>query len=522
MKQPTRRKILAAALGTVAAAGLGACSPSSPQPPSTAMPSSAAPVASGSPGPPDWEGLRSRLQGQLSLPDTDTYATARLIQNPRFDAAQPLAVVSAATANDVVEAVRFAEAEQLPLALRSGGHSYAGYSSGADTGTGPALVLDVRALSNVEVAADGSATVGAGASLIQVYEALGQQGRALAAGSCPTVGITGLTLGGGVGVLTRAYGLTSDALRSVEVVGADGAVVQASAEENPDILWACRGGGGQVGVVTSLTFDTVPAPTITTVFLEWSFADAVPVILAWQEWAPGADSRLWSTLKLLSGAKHAAPTIQLSATWVGPASELDANMASLHELSGVLPVTNAVQPDRSYLDVMFSYSGCTGVPVAQCTTGTEGMLERESFSATSHVPYDLLDDAGAAQLVERCVLGQHQGARETSVSLDALGGAVRDLAADATGFGHRDAYATVQYTATFEDGADPAPYDAFVRDSRAAMEPFWGTGAYVNYIDSSVVDPGPAYFGDNAAKLATVRAAADPAGRFALPGFTAA
>ena len=198
-------------------------------------------------------------------------------------------------------------------------------------------------------------------------------------------------------------------------------------------------------------------------------------------------------------------------------------MDGLHELSGVLPLTNSVQPDRPYLDVMLSYGGCTGVAAAQCTTGAGGVLERESFSATSHVPYDLLNGAGAARLVERCTLGQQlHGVRETSVSLDALGGAVRDLAGDATGFGHRDAYATVQYTATFEDGADPAPYDLFVRESRAAMEPFWGTGAYVNYLDSAVADPGPAYFGNNAAKLAAVRAAADPAGRFALPGFTPA
>lgn len=513
----TRRNLLVAALGGAAVAGLGACVGRAPSPPPSAAASPSGTAAAPA-GPPDWEGLRSRLQGQLSLPGESTYPSARLVENPRFDGAQPLAVLSAASAEDVAEAVTFANASGVPLALRSGGHSYAGYSSGE-----AALVVDVRSLSDIRVAADGTATIGAGASLIQVYETLGQQGRALAAGSCATVGITGLTLGGGVGILTRAFGLTSDALRSVELVTAEGTPMTASADENPDILWACRGGGGQVGVLTSLTFETVPAPTITTAFLEWSFADAVPVILAWQAWAPDADPRLWSTLKLLSGGRHAAPTIQLTATWTGPSAELDAHMAGLHGRSGVLPLTNSVQPDRPYLEVMFSYAGCAGVPAAQCTTGTGGVLQREAFSAASHVPADLLDGKGAAVLVERCMLGQQlAGAREVSVSLDALGGAVRDVAADETGFGHRDAYATVQYTATFEDTADPAPYDAFVRESRAAMEPSWGTGAYINYLDPSIPEPGPAYFGGNAARLAEIRSSADPEGRFALPGFAAA
>jgi hypothetical protein len=149
-----------------------------------------------------------------------------------------------------------------------------------------------------------------------------------------------------------------------------------------------------------------------------------------------------------------------------------------------------------------------------------GSLRREAFSATSHVPYDLLDARGASKLVDRCVLGQHlSGARETAVSLDALGGAVKDVEDSATGFGHRKAFATVQYTATFDDGADPAPFDAFVRSSRDAMKQFWGTSAYFNYSDSSIADPGPAYFGAHASRLSAIRSAADPTGIFAFPAF---
>ncbi|RJU02402.1 FAD-binding oxidoreductase [Arthrobacter frigidicola] len=521
MSSVGRRAFLASVAFGGFAAVLAACSrPPVPSPATTQRP----PTAATPPAAPNWNDLQSRISGRLHLQGTDRYEDAKRVENPRFDGARPLGVLEAATADDVAQAVRFAGEAGVPFVVRGGGHGYSGYSSGdvGPAGLAPSLVIDLRGLSGITVEDSGAAVIGAGASLIQVYDAVGARGRAVAGGSCATVGVAGLTLGGGVGVLTRAYGLTSDALRSVELVTAAGDIVTASADENEDLLWACRGGGGQVGIATSLTFETVPAPTITTMFLEWAFTAAVPVILAWQQWAPEADPRLWSTLKLLSGARHDGPTIQLTATWTGPSAELDAQVAGLHERAGVLPLVNSVEPDRTYRDVMFTYAGCAGVPVEQCTTGQGGALRREAFSATSHVPYDLLDARGAAVLVERCVLGHRLGAIETAVSLDALGGAVRGLPASSTGFGHRGAYATVQYTATYEEGGDPAPFDEFVRQSRASMVPFWGEGAYFNYSDSALTEPGTAYFGENAQRLARIRAAADPAGVFATPAFRTA
>lgn len=523
MSMIDRRKVLTGATVGLVAAGLAACEgpPRAPVTNATApstLPPTTSPPAAG----PNWKGLGSRVAGRLELPGAGAYEEVKRVENPRFDAARPLAVLSAATSDDVSAAVRFAAEEAVPLVTRAGGHSYSGYSSGdaGAAGLAPSLVVDVRGLSEITVHMDGTVTVGAGASLIAVYAALGLKGRALAGGSCPTVGVAGLTLGGGVGVLTRAYGLTSDALVSVELVTSRGDKVTASARENTDLFWACRGGGGQVGILTSLTFRTVPAPTISTVFLEWSFSDAIPVILAWQNWAPTADRRLWSTLKLLSGARHKAPTIQLTATWIGPASGLGAQLARLHEISGVRPLVQSARPDRSYLDVMFGYAGCSGIPAAQCTTNKGGSLQREAFSATSHVPYDLLDSTGASRLVDRCVVGHNlPGATETGVSLDALGGAVRDVDAGATGFGHRNAIATVQYTATFGDGVNPALFDAYVRGSRDALEPYWGSSAYFNYFDSRIADPGSAYFGDHAPRLQSIRSAADPLGIFAYPAF---
>src|SRR5262249_51819740 len=157
------------------------------------------------------------------------------------------AVLSVASARDVATAFAFAQDHGVRVAIRSGGHSYPGWSAGNG-----ALVIDVRPLHAVSLNGT-TATIGAGASLVQVYDALGTRGRGIAGGSCPTVGVAGLTQGGGVGVLTRAYGLTCDAVTAMRVVLADGRIVTATADQEPDLYWALRGGGGgHLGVVTSL------------------------------------------------------------------------------------------------------------------------------------------------------------------------------------------------------------------------------------------------------------------------------
>ncbi|MBG0739301.1 FAD-binding oxidoreductase [Paeniglutamicibacter antarcticus] len=529
---PSRRQLLlvsAAALLTAGCEGRASAPSSAPQSPSGPVPSSGGPVqssATNAAGPPDWPSLASGLKGTLTLPDSsaenaDRYNSLRLTENPRFDAAMPLAVLSAAAEEDVAAAVQFAVRERVPLAVRSGGHGYRGYSAGGAPGTGiaPSLVLDTRPLAGITVAADGTATIGAGASLVSVYAALANAGRALAAGSCPTVGITGLALGGGVGVLTRAYGLTCDALTGVRLVTADGRIRTADANNEPDLFWACRGGGGGLlGVVTSLSFATQPAPVISTVYLQWDYAVAAAVIQAWQNWAPQADTRLWSTLKLLGGSNHAEPLVQLSGTWTGPAAELDAQFAPLHAAVGSYPLLTRPVLNRSYLDVMLGYAGCASTPVDQCHTGTGGALQRGAFSGTSHVPYRMLDAGGVAALLARVQAASAvPGLVEGGVSLDALGGAVAKAAPDATAFVHRQALATVQYTATYASGVDPAPFDAYVRGSRAAMVPSWGNGAYVNYADASIPDSAAAYFGVNAGRLKEIKATVDPDNLFNLP-----
>jgi Berberine and berberine like/FAD binding domain len=349
---------------------------------------------------------------------------------------------------------------------------------------------------------------------VQVYDALGTRGGGIPGGSCPTVGIAGLTQGGGVGVLTRAYGLTCDSVTAMDVVLADGRSVTASADEEPDLFWALRGGGGgHLGVVTSFTFRTFAAPTITRAYVAWPFSAARHVVPAFLRTVPRADRRLWATLKLLGGRSHPrGPALFMSAAWTGPPAGLDAALRPF--LSSVPAPPTDSRSTASYRDTMLTYAGCSSIPVDRCHTGPGGSLDRQAFAATSHIVTGTGVDVGA--LLGRVDAAQGSGLTEAGVSIDALGGAVDDVGTSDTAFGHRGALATVQYTATYDSGPATAA-TSYVRGFRAAMTPSWGTGAYVNYADSSLSDYQQAYFGSNASRLTQARATYDPDGFFTQP-----
>ena len=511
MNRPlARRSVLAGGIAGVAGVTAACAAQDSEPSPATPAPS-VSPSASGSPTPPtpaDWKHLAQHVDGTLARPGSTTYNTVRLTQNPRYDGARPLAVLSVASAHDVARGIAFARDHGVPVAIRSGGHSYPGWSAGDG-----ALVVDVRPLDAVSLSGT-TATIGAGASLVQVYDGLGTRGRGIPGGSCATVGIAGLTQGGGVGVLTRAYGLTCDSVTAMQVVLADGKVVTASAGEEPDLFWALRGGGGgHLGVVTSFTFRTFAAPTITRAYIAWPFSAAGQVVPHWLRTIPQLDPRLWATLKLLGGKTHpSGPALFMSATWTGPASAMDGVLKPF--LSTVPPPSTDSRSTASYLDTMLTYAGCSSIPVDQCHTGPGGSLDREAFAATSHIINS--PDLDMSTLLDHVESAQSSGLKEAGISIDALGGKVNDVGGSDTAFGHRSALTTVQYTATYDSG--PAtPATAYVRGFRSAMAPSWGTGAYVNYADSSIADYQEAYFGSNADRLAQARTTYDPDGFFTQP-----
>jgi FAD/FMN-containing dehydrogenase len=264
----------------------------------------------------DVSALETRLDGEVLVPGAPAYESERKPALPRFHRIRPRAIVRCRSEGDVAATLEFARWSGVPVAVRSGGHCFAGRSS--TTG----IVIDVTPMDSVSVA-DGVATVGAGTRLAGLYDALDKHQLTIPAGCGPTVGIAGLTLGGGLGILGRKYGLSCDRLLAARVVLADGRVVDCDQHHHTDLFWSLRGaGGGQFGIVTSLAFEPVPAPMATIFHLVWPAGAAAKLIEAWQDWAPQAPDELDASLKLTaSGDRDGAPAINLVGSMI--AAEAD-------------------------------------------------------------------------------------------------------------------------------------------------------------------------------------------------------
>ena len=513
-------------LGVAAGSGLGlvvaSCTSSATKPepssstvstsPSTTVSTTSrpppSPAPSSSAAPADYGALSSQLGARLVRPGQAGFTSAAQLYNPRFDGApEPAAVARCANEQDVVDCVRFAAATRVPLALRAGGHSYGGWSRNRG------LVADVRAMSTVQLdSAAKVARIGAGARLVEVYSALGAAGAALAGGSCPTVGVTGLALGGGQGVLSRAFGLTCDAIRSARVVTADGRARTVDATHEPDLFWALRGGGGgSFGAVTSLTMSVRPAPTVHVFFLAFDFAHAAQVLSAWQQWLPARPAELWTTCKLLADPGAGRLRAVVAGTWIGAAGDLDGQLAPL--LRGLPAPTSRSSSTMSYTAAMFFEAGCDqNAGASSCISHALAPAQRQAFAATSSVLASALPTAGIEAAVKATQAAMNLSHLiEGGVSFDALGGQVSQVAPTATPVPYRRALAVAQYTATWASGRTSAePFDRYVRGFRSTMSRWLGAAAYANYADASITDYGSAYWGANYPRLQQVKHQYDP------------
>jgi FAD/FMN-containing dehydrogenase len=519
----SRRRLLAlGALGALPIA-LTACQSSSARHPSATPSPTTAPTPTPTNPPPltsaDWDALARQLQGTLVRPDSPRYATARQLYNSRFDGISPAGIAYCASAADVQTCLAFARQFELPVVPRSGGHSYAGYS----TTTG--LVLDVTRLSGVNVdASAGTVVVGAGAHLIDVYAALAAQGRVLPAGSCSTVGIAGLTLGGGIGVLGRKFGLTCDNLLSAQIVAADGRALTCDAGHEPDLFWALRGGGGgNFGVVTSFTFRTHLVSALTLFTFDWPWTSAAQIVAAWQGWAPHAPDELWSNCLLLTtGNPQAAPLARVNGVYVGGEGALQGLLQQLTSQIGVAPLSAFVGSD-SILDALLIEAGCYGETVQEChlpSQNGQGRLTRAMFAAKSDYFASRLPSAGITALVSAVATRQGSAAGGGGISLDAMGGVINRVASDATAFVHRQELFSAQYAASWSAGAPPGVVSASERwltDTWQAMRPYATGAAYQNYIDPDLDNWAYAYYGANLLRLLRVKATYDPGNVFAFP-----
>jgi FAD/FMN-containing dehydrogenase len=436
---------------------------------------------------PDLAEFSNSLDGELFSPDSPGYEAIRRPVSPAYREVRPRLVVACRSVSDVAGAMTYAAAAGDRIVPRGGGHCFAGRSSAGG------IVLDMSGLDGICVADDRVATIGAGARLGQVYAALHAHGRTLPAGCGPTVGITGLTLGGGIGLLGRKHGLTCDRLVGAQVVLPDGSVVDCDHDHEPDLFWGLRGaGGGQFGVVTSLRFDTVPEPMTTRIGAHWPDVALGELVSAWQAWAPAAPDELTVNLTLVSepGASvratlFGAATLDEASTrellqefigWVGvaPTTELRAGLP-FHQLKNTFADPRD-SPERAVRmrSEFFSHS------MARCTLAS------------------LLTQLGAPRT---------RGRRQ--ITFTAMGGAYNRVAAEATAFAHRSERFLLEHIA---GAADP-----WVDASWATAHADGSGHVYPNFPDPALDDWAVAYHAGNYPRLAAVKNAYDPHRFFDFP-----
>ncbi|HTX30539.1 MAG TPA: FAD-binding oxidoreductase [Solirubrobacteraceae bacterium] len=456
------------------------------------------------PGPPIPRTIGEAIRGPVFTPDTPGYSGAARVYNMRFDSERPRWVARPLDASDVSNAIRWAVQHEVPMRARSGGHSYAGYST-LDGG----LVLDLRKLSRISFdRRAGIATIGAGAQLIDVYAALAGRAATIPAGTCPSVGIGGHALGGGMGFAGRAFGLALDNLVALELVTADGLVRTVSERSEPELFWALRGsGGGNFAVVTQLSFRVHPLPPAASwVILSWPWSEAGDALAAWQDWQPGATDRFSSVFHLETSPE--GPTASVVGQYLGAARDLPHLLSSLRSVPGA---TLSFE-DEAYLPLQMRWAGCVEQSFASChTEGTYpgGSLLRADFRGASDYVNRPLPAPGRAAATQAMEARQGQPG-SGAILFDAYGGAINRVASDDTAFVHRDSLCCLQYlTYTGDQG--------WIDDTRASMRPYVSGYCYQNYIDPTLRNWEHAYYGSNYRRLEAVRRQFDPEHRFKFP-----
>jgi len=435
----------------------------------------------------------ARLDGRVVLPGDARYEAARLVDNAAIDR-RPAAIVLAREVADIVATLRLAEDSEMPLAVRAGGHSTVGHSIADD-----AIVLDLKGLSDVEIdAASGTAWVGAGVTAGALTAAAHPGGYAVPFGDAGSVGIAGITLGGGIGWLVRRFGLTIDSLLEAEVILATGDHLVASPTEHPDLFWALRGGGGNFGVVARFHFQLSPVDTV----------------LAGDVIVPGTPEVLGRLVGVLAGAPDgltvmpsifpAPPMPALPEAWHG---RLVAFLSFCH--------SGPVEDDQRVLDLLRSMG-------PSAVDSIERKPYPSLFPPKSDVrqPYttralfvDDLDEA-AIEIIGRRMASPTSP--DALVHMRVLGGAVSRVANDSTAFGHRDRRALIWLITPYADLTETERHKAWTADFESELVAAGcGSDAYVNFLGSDgEAALHAAYPPATLARLSDVKRRYDPDNRF--------
>jgi FAD/FMN-containing dehydrogenase len=422
------------------------------------------------------------FNGILLNPGDEGYAESAATH---YAKGAPQLVARPATAADVAAAVRYAGAEGLELSVRAGGHG----TSGVSTNDG-GLVIDLTAMDDVEVldAAVGAVRIGGGATWGHVADSLASHRLALTSGDTRSVGVGGLTLGGGIGWMVRTWGLALDNLIAAEVVLADGSIVTASQSQHPDLFWALRGGGGNFGVVTAFTFAARALDGVVHGTIELDPSRLGEVLKGWRDVMRAAPPKLNSTFMALPAfGPEMPPSTRIEAVWAGPElGEAEAAVAPLLALPGV---TGHSFEASAYADVLVENPG-----------PPEGIRIVDLNAFTPDLTDALIDE-----------LVQLHDTIGGLLSLRALRGALNDVAADATAFAWRDAEALV-LAATFLPPGTPDGTEEGIRANWAGLGHAL-RGAYGNFSSRrDAIDV--IYSPETLERLRSIKRELDPKGLF--------
>jgi len=437
--------------------------------------------------------LAAGFAGQILLPGNNAYESARRIWNAMIDR-RPALIARCASGSDVARAVDFARESGLPLAVRGGGHNIAG-SAICEGG----IVIDLSGMKAAAVDADARrVTIEAGALLSDLDAATQAHGLATPLGINSTTGIAGLTLGGGFGWLSRKYGMTIDNLEAAEVVTAGGQTVRASAEENTDLFWALRGGGGNFGVVTRFTYRLhAVGPQLLSGLIVYPMAQAKSVLQQYRAFMAQAPEELcvWTVLRtapplpFLPESVHGQPILALALLYAGDPADGQALVEPLNRLGTPVGAHVGVQPYAAWQQAFDPL----------LAPGARNYWKSHNFTQ--------LDD-GLLDVVVR--YAERLPSPECEVFLAALGGATMRPAPDAVAYAHRETRFVINVHGRWQDAADDQRCIDWAREVFAAAKPFASGGVYVNFMTDDESERIPAAYGSNYRRLAEIKAKYDP------------
>jgi FAD/FMN-containing dehydrogenase len=438
--------------------------------------------------------LDDRVRGRVIVPGDDDYDERRAVFMGGIDR-RPAAIVMAADADDVARTILFASETGAELAVRSGGHSGAGHST-----TDGGIVLDLRDLNALEIDVDArTAWVQPGLTAAEYTREAGTHGLATGFGDAGSVGIGGITVGGGVGFLSRKYGMTIDDLLAAEVVTADGRIRQVDADHEPDLFWAIRGGGGNFGVVTRLQLRLHPVGTVVGGMLMLpATADVIAGFIAEADRAPDELSTIANVMPappapFVPEAVQGTLVVLAFMTFAGEAEAGERVLAPFRALAE--PVADMLGP----------------IPYPQMYMPEDEDYHPIAISRTMFV--DVVDHAVATTIMEHL---EASDATMRVAQLRVLGGAIGRVPADATAFAHRDSKIMVNLAAFVEEPELRTAREAWVEAFQAALLQD-DHGAYVNFVnDEGAERVRDAYPGSTWERLRQIKTTYDPTNLFHL------